>query len=53
MAEDNIPKVDRRGTTIFVPIAIAGVFVVLLVLMFLRMDSTAPTPPPRPGAAQN
>jgi hypothetical protein len=53
MAEEQIPKVDRRGNTILVPIGIGAVFIVLVVLMSLRMESTAPTRPPPPGTTQN
>ena len=30
--DDNFPKVDRRGTTVLVPVAIGAVFVVLAIL---------------------
>lgn len=49
---DNIPKVDKHGTTILVPIGIVAVFVVLVGLMMLRTEETAPTPAPPPGASQ-
>jgi hypothetical protein len=49
---DNIPKVDRRGNTVLVPLGMAAVFIVLAVLMMMRTEETAPTPPPPPGAAQ-
>jgi hypothetical protein len=50
---DEIPKADRRGNTILVPIGIGAVFAVLVVLMFMRMDSTAPTPPPPSSTTQS
>jgi hypothetical protein len=50
---DNVPKVDRRGTTVLVPLGMAAVFVVLAVLMMLRTEETAPTPPPPPGTSQS
>ena len=49
---DNLPKVDKRGTTIVVPIGIVAVFVVLVGLMMMRTEETAPTPSPPPGASQ-
>ena len=48
---DNIPKVDRGGTTFLVPLGFTIVFVLLAALMFLRTESTAPTPPP-PATSQ-
>jgi hypothetical protein len=51
MADNNrpdVPKVDRRGTSIFVPIGIAVVFVALAVLMLVR-NSPQGTPPPPLG----
>ena len=52
MANDNnLPKVDRRGTTVLVPLGFVAVFVVLVALMMLRTEETAPTPPP-PGTTQ-
>ena len=49
---DNIPKVDKRGTTMLVPLGIGAVFLVLAVLMMMRTEETSPTPPPPPGASQ-
>ena len=41
---DKIPKADRRGNTIFVPLGLAIVFVVLACLMLIRgsPDGKAP-----------
>lgn len=49
--DNNLPKVDRRGTTVLVPLGFVAVFAVLVVLMMLRTEETAPTPPP-PSTAQ-
>jgi hypothetical protein len=49
---DNIPKADRRGNTVLVPLGMAAVFIVLAVLMMMRTEETAPTPQPPPGASQ-
>jgi hypothetical protein len=50
---DNIiPKADRHGNTMLVPIGIVAVFAILIALMFMRTEETAPTPPP-PGASQS
>ena len=49
---DNIPKVDRRGSTVLVPLGFAAVFVLLAGLMLMRTESTAPTPPP-PAPSQS
>ena len=51
MADNDIPKVDRGGTTFLVPLGFTIVFVLLAALMFLRTESTAPTPPP-PATSQ-
>jgi hypothetical protein len=44
----DLPKVDRRGSTILVPIGIRAVFAVLAVLMLMR-NSWDGTPPPPLG----
>ncbi len=49
--KDNIPKVDRRGTTFLVPLGFTIVFVLLAGLMLMRTESAAPTPPP-PATSQ-
>jgi hypothetical protein len=49
---DSLPKVDKRGTTILVPLGMVAVFVVLAVLMLMRTEETAPTPPPPSGVSQ-
>ena len=50
---DNIiPKADRHGNTMLVPFGIIAVFVVLVALMFMRTEETAPTPQSPPGASQ-
>ena len=49
---DNIPKVDRRGSTVLVPLGFAAVFVLLAGLMLMRTERTAPTPPP-PATSQS
>jgi hypothetical protein len=46
---DNLPRVDRRGTTVLVPLGIAAVFIAIVALMLLRTEQTAPTPPPPPS----
>ena len=51
MADNDIPKVDRGGTTFLVPLGFTIVFVLLAGLMFMRTESTAPTPPP-PATSQ-
>ena len=43
---DSLPKVDRRGNTLLVPLGFAAVFLILVGLMFMRTEDTAPTPPP-------
>jgi len=59
MADDeNIPKVDRRGTTILVPIGLAVVCAVLVVLMIWPKGNETPQQGPsgggtaRPGAVK-
>jgi hypothetical protein len=42
---DNIPRVDRRGSTVLVPLGFTVVFVLLAGLMLMRTESTAPPPP--------
>jgi hypothetical protein len=49
--KDNIPKVDRRGTTFLVPLGFTIVFVLLAGLMLMRTESASPTPPP-PATSQ-
>jgi hypothetical protein len=49
---DNIPRVDRRGSTVLVPLGFTVVFVLLAGLMLMRTESTAPTPPP-PATSQS
>jgi hypothetical protein len=51
MADNNrsdLPKVDRRGTSILVPIGVAIVFIALSALMLMR-NSPQGTPPPPLG----
>jgi hypothetical protein len=50
---DNIPKVDRRGTTVLVPLGMAAVFLVLAVLMMMRTEETAPEANRPSGASQS
>ena len=53
MADNNIiPKADKHGNTVLVPIGIVAVFLVLIALMFMRTEETAPTPAPPPGSSQ-
>jgi hypothetical protein len=47
----DVPKVDRRGTSILVPLGISIVFIVLAALMLVRdSDHAAPVPTPGGGA---
>jgi hypothetical protein len=41
----NLPKADRRGNTVLVPIGIAIVFVILAALMLLRNNPGDRAPP--------
>jgi hypothetical protein len=53
MANDDktIPKADRRGSTILVPLGISLVLIVLAALMLVRdSDDTPPTPSSSGGA---
>jgi hypothetical protein len=51
MAEDdNVPKVDRRGTTIFVPLALVVVFAIIVVLMIWPKGDQAPPEGPTTGS---
>jgi hypothetical protein len=49
---DNIPRVDWRGSTVLVPLGFTVVFVLLAGLMLMRTESTATTPPP-PATSQS
>ena len=48
MANNNepLPKVDRRGNTILVPIGFVVVFIVLAALMLMRISPQGAPPPP-------
>lgn len=47
-SQQNLPKVDRRGTSVLVPLGIGAVFVVIVVFMLMR-NSMEGTPPPPIG----
>jgi hypothetical protein len=51
--EDNkgLPKVDRRGTTILVPLGIGAVLVLIAVLMIVRNSGDVPPVPTPSGGA--
>ena len=49
---DIVPKADKYGNTMLVPIGIVAVFAILIALMFMRTEETSPTLPP-PGASQS
>jgi hypothetical protein len=55
MADDDILKVDRRGTTILVPLGLVLVFAVIVGLMMWHKANDVPRQGPsgaaRPGAA--
>jgi hypothetical protein len=49
--KQGLPKVDRRGTTILVPLGISAVLVLIAVLMMARdSGDTPPVPTPSGGA---
>ena len=47
----NMPKVDRRGTTILVPLGISVVLIVIAGLMLMRDSGDAPPVPTPSGGA--
>ena len=49
--DNGLPKADRRGTTILVPIGIGAVLVVLAALMLVRDSDDAPPTPTASGGA--
>jgi hypothetical protein len=42
---DELPKVDRRGTSVLVPLGMGAVFLVLVVLMLARNIGGSPPQP--------
>jgi hypothetical protein len=54
MAEDDsVPKVDKRGTTIFVPLGLVVVFAIIVALMIWpKGDEAAREGPTGSGAAR-